>query len=97
MFSDMSKAYKNAHYFDPEKGDVQSVAGNYIIIQYSENVYAALCHLQTDSVKVSPGQYVKKAMWPAEQDMPVIPVRHIYIFGSWTAVIYLPPMTALRF
>lgn len=60
LLSDMSNAYKNAHYFDPEKDDVQSVAGNYIIIQYSENVYAALCHLQTDSVQVSVGQYIKK-------------------------------------
>lgn len=60
LLSDMSNAYKNAHYFDPQKDDVQSVAGNYIIIQYSENVYAALCHLQTNSVQVSVGQHVKK-------------------------------------
>lgn len=60
LLSDMSNAYKNAHYFDPEKDDVQSVAGNYIIIQYSKNVYAALCHLQTDSIQVSVGRHVKK-------------------------------------
>lgn len=59
LFSDMSNAYKNAHYFDPEKDDVQSVAGNYIIIQYDNNVYAALCHLQTGSIQVSVGQSVK--------------------------------------
>lgn len=62
LLSDMSNAYRNAHFFDPEKGDVQSVAGNYIIIQYSENVYAALCHLQTNSVQVSVGDNVKKGV-----------------------------------
>lgn len=59
LFSDMSNAYKNAHYFAPEKDDVQSVAGNYIIIQYDDNVYAALCHLQTGSIQVFVGQSVK--------------------------------------
>ena len=60
LLADMSNAYKNAHYFNPEKDDIQSVAGNYVIIKYSENVYAALCHLQTGSVQVSVGQMIKK-------------------------------------
>lgn len=60
LLSDLSSAYKNAHYFDPEKDDVQSVAGNYIIIEYKENIYAALCHLQTGSIQVSVGQEIKK-------------------------------------
>lgn len=57
---DMFNAYKNAHYFDPEKDDEQSVAGNYIIIKYKDNVYATLCHLQTNSIQVSVGQKVAK-------------------------------------
>lgn len=57
---DMSNAYKNAHYFDPNKDDVQSVAGNYIIIEHDDNVYAALCHLQTGSIQVTVGQSIKK-------------------------------------
>lgn len=57
---DMSNAYKNAHYFDPNKDDVQSVAGNYIIIEHDDNVYAALCHLQTGSIRVTVGQSIKK-------------------------------------
>ncbi len=60
LFSDMSDAYKNAHCFDPKKDDIRSVAGNYIIIEYRDNIYAALCHLQTGSVQVSAGQSVKK-------------------------------------
>ena len=60
LLSDMSNAYKNAHYFNPEKDDVQSVAGNYIIIECGDNVYAALVHLQTGSIQVSVGQSVKK-------------------------------------
>lgn len=58
--SDMANAYKNAHYFDPKTDDVQSVAGNYIIIEYREKVYAALVHLQTGSIQVSVGQNIKK-------------------------------------
>lgn len=60
LFSDMANAYRNANYFDPKKDDIQSVAGNYIIIKYSDNIYAALCHLQTDSIQVSVGEKVKK-------------------------------------
>lgn len=60
LFSDFSNAYKNAHYFDPEKDDTRSVAGNYIIIECGENVYAALCHLQSGSIQVSVGQKVRK-------------------------------------
>ena len=58
--SDMFNAYKNAHYFDPKKDDIQSVAGNYIIMECGENIYAALVHLQTGSIQVSVGQSVKK-------------------------------------
>lgn len=58
--SDLFNAYKNAHFFRPEKDDVQSVAGNYIIIKDSHDVYAALCHLQTGSISVSAGQTIRK-------------------------------------
>lgn len=60
FLSDLLNAYKNAHYFNPKKDDVQSVAGNYVIIKYSEDVYAALCHLQTGSIQVCAGQCIKK-------------------------------------
>ena len=60
LLSDMSNAYKNAHYFDPKKDDIQSVAGNYIIIECADNVYAGLVHLQTGSIHVSVGQRVEK-------------------------------------
>ncbi|NTV78230.1 MAG: M23 family metallopeptidase [Clostridiales bacterium] len=60
MRSDMAKAYKNAHYFNPQTDDVQSVAGNYIILDCGNHIYAAFVHLQTGSVQVSVGQTVKK-------------------------------------
>ena len=60
LFSDISNAYRNAHCFDPNKDDVQSIAGNYIIIKHNENVYAAICHLQTGSIQVSVGDTVAK-------------------------------------
>jgi hypothetical protein len=58
--SDLFVALKNAHTFDPEKDDLRSVAGNYIIMKCSDHVYAAFAHLQTGSVAVSVGQAVKK-------------------------------------
>ena len=60
LFSDMFNAYKNVHYFDPKKDDIQLVAGNYIIMECDNNVYVAIVHLQTGSIKVSVGQSVKK-------------------------------------
>jgi peptidase M23-like protein len=60
LLSDLSRAHKNAHYFDPRKDDVQSVAGNYIIMECGYNVYAALVHLQTGSIQVAVGQSVRK-------------------------------------
>ncbi|MED3803658.1 M23 family metallopeptidase [Lysinibacillus xylanilyticus] len=40
--------------------DIQSVAGNYIIMECADKVYAGLVHLQTGSIQVSAGQRVKK-------------------------------------
>ena len=60
LISDLSNANRNAHYFDPRKDDIQSVAGNYIIIRIDDNIYAALAHLQTGSVQVTAGQTIKK-------------------------------------
>lgn len=60
LFKDLSNACKNARCFDPEKDDIQEVAGNVIIIEYDKNVYAALAHLQAGSIQVSIGQRVKK-------------------------------------
>lgn len=60
LFSDISNAYKNAHYFNIEEDDIQSVAGNYIIIKLGDGIYAALCHLQTGSIQVFVGQKVTK-------------------------------------
>ena len=58
--SDLANAYKNAHHFNPETDDPREVAGNYVIIQQQAGVYAALCHLQTDSIQVAVGQRVKQ-------------------------------------
>lgn len=60
LFSDIANAYKHANYFDPNQDDVRSIAGNYVVIKYSDNIYAALCHLKTNFVMVSVGQKVKK-------------------------------------
>lgn len=59
FFSDLRRAYQSAHSFDPAHDTIQAVAGNFVIIRYAEDVYAALCHLQTGSVRVSAGQSVR--------------------------------------
>lgn len=60
IVSDLFSAYKNAHYFDAKTDDVQTIAGNYIIIKNTEDIYAALVHLQKGSIQVKVGQHVKK-------------------------------------
>jgi len=60
LVSDLFYVLKNAFTFNPEKNGLQSVAGNYVIIKYAENVYAAFAHLQAGSVAVSVGQRVLK-------------------------------------
>lgn len=40
------------------RADVRMITGNYVIIQYAERVFAALCHLRMGSVAVASGQRV---------------------------------------
>lgn len=60
LLGDLKNAYQNAKHFDPSMGDPRIVAGNYIIIEHSAKIYAALCHLQQESIQVTEGQLVKK-------------------------------------
>lgn len=56
--ADVRNAYRNATRFNPRCDDVRMIAGNYVIIQYAERVFAALCHLRMGSVAVASGQRV---------------------------------------
>lgn len=60
LVSDLFNVLKNAFTFNPEKDGLQSVAGNYVIIKYNEDVYAAFGHMQPGSIAVSVGQSVQK-------------------------------------
>lgn len=60
LSSDLLVAAKSAFAFDPRKDNIQSIAGNYIILKCSSNVYAGFVHLQKGSIQVSAGQRVKK-------------------------------------
>ncbi|MFK3938020.1 M23 family metallopeptidase [Alkalihalobacillus sp. NPDC078783] len=60
LLKDLTNAYKHARWFDPIKDDVQSVAGNYIMLDCANSVYAAFVHLQLGSVQVAVGQSIKK-------------------------------------
>lgn len=58
LCADVRNAYRNATRFNPRCDDVRMIAGNYVIIQYAERVFAALCHLRMGSVAVASGQRV---------------------------------------
>lgn len=60
LLIDFHIAIKAARKFNPQKDDIQFVAGNYVIIKSNDHVYAGLVHLQTNSIRVSVGQKVKK-------------------------------------
>jgi len=60
LLSDLFIAVKNAYFFDPGKHNLQSAAGNYIIMKCRSDVYAGFVHLQKDSINVAVGQNVKK-------------------------------------
>ncbi|MFT8501863.1 MAG: M23 family metallopeptidase, partial [Lacticaseibacillus paracasei] len=59
LFGDLRRARNAAHNFDPKTNDIQAVAGNFVILQIRDDVYAVLCHLQTNSIRVVSGQEVK--------------------------------------
>lgn len=59
LASDISYAARNSS-FRPEADDLRKVAGNYIIMRCSGNVYAAFAHLQMGSIIVAEGQKVRK-------------------------------------
>jgi hypothetical protein len=65
LASDLYIALKNAYTFNPGKDEIQSVAGNYVIMKCSasaheNHVYAAFAHLQMGSITVQVGQSIKK-------------------------------------
>jgi len=60
LLSDLFVAIKYAYAFNPRKDNIQTVAGNYIIMKCSDNVYAVFVHLQKGSIGISVGQSVNK-------------------------------------
>jgi hypothetical protein len=56
-FHDVSVAFKNAWFFNPQKHSIQEVAGNFIIIQGDETC-AVLVHMKKDSIKVNKGDEI---------------------------------------
>jgi len=58
--SDLFVAIKNAHFFNPNRDSMQTIAGNYIVMKCNDGIYAGFVHLQKDSIQVSAGQNVKK-------------------------------------
>lgn len=60
LISDMFVAMKSTYAFNPRRDNIQAIAGNYIIMKCSDNVYAGFVHLQKGAIKVAAGQNIKK-------------------------------------
>ena len=59
--SDLRVANNNARSFDLRTNDLQTVAGNYVIMSCDKpGIYAAFAHLQQGSIAVSTGNFIKK-------------------------------------
>lgn len=59
LLSDLRRARQNST-FDADANDPKSLTGNAVVLKRSEGIYAAFCHLQPDSIKVSLGQEVQQ-------------------------------------
>lgn len=60
LISDLFVVVKNSLTFNPEKTRLETVLGNYIIMQYHQDVFALFAHLQKNSITVSDNQRVRK-------------------------------------
>ena len=59
---DIAVAFRNAWFFDPNKHNIQDIAGNFVIIQgdqIGEGVWSFLGHMKTGSVKVENGEKIE--------------------------------------
>ncbi len=59
LASDFAYARKVTKALGTQKDSVQAIAGNYVILERSDRVYAAFVHLRTGSVAVAVGQKVR--------------------------------------
>ena len=60
IVNDLKYAIKITKEFKSGKAEYKDVAGNYIIMKYSKNVYALFAHMQKNSIEVKPGEKIKK-------------------------------------
>jgi murein DD-endopeptidase MepM/ murein hydrolase activator NlpD len=61
--SDLVAYLKNTISFNPGKDSIQRLAGNYIIMNCGDGVFAAFAHLQNGSITVSAGQTVTRGQF----------------------------------
>ena len=60
FFKDILTVMKNTRSFDPERQGIQSIAGNYIVMECGKDIYAFFAHFQRNSITVKPGEEIKK-------------------------------------
>jgi len=60
LITDMFVVLKNALTFNPEKTGLKPVLGNYVILEFTKNIFAMFSHLQNGSLVVSKGDQVEK-------------------------------------
>ncbi|MGO3609969.1 MAG: M23 family metallopeptidase [Enterococcus sp.] len=57
-FQGQKTLIRNSLFFDTQRDGFEKIAGNYVILQHSDWLFAAVCHLQKDSIAVKVGQLV---------------------------------------
>lgn len=86
FFSDALMAFKNSRRRQDQ--EICEISGNAVIIQYTDTVYAAFCHLQPNSIAVAVGQYVKAGDFIGSIGHSGNSMFPIFISSSWTVLIF---------
>lgn len=60
---DQTSAIRHSLFFNPERDGFEKIAGNYVILKQAAGIYAALCHLQKDSIGVAEGEQITQGTY----------------------------------
>jgi murein DD-endopeptidase MepM/ murein hydrolase activator NlpD len=59
IFNDIANAIKVTNNYTQHGGSPDSIAGNYVLIKYSNDLYVLLAHMKKGSIIVKPGQKIR--------------------------------------
>lgn len=72
FISDMFVAVRSTHFYNSQKDDIQSIAGNYIIIKYNEHAYPPLPIFNAVPSRLRQVKWLKREMLWVILDIPEI-------------------------